>query len=564
MSWRSLFNASKLADDVDAISASQAMIWFKPDGTVISANENFCKTLGYELSEIVGKHHRMFCEDAIRNSPDYASFWNDLANGKFKSGQFRRQTKTSQDVWIEATYNPVFHRQKIVRILKLASDITKTKIQALDDNNRLRAIDQSQAIIEFEPDGRVFKANDNFLKAMGYEESEVLGQHHSMFCDATYRTSSDYQRFWERLRAGEYIADNFMRVGKGGRKVWIQAAYTPVFSSRGVVYKVAKVATDITARMVAVETIGKAIGRLASGDLTVEITDKIDTALEQTRIDFNNAARSLESTVGSIQHSAEVLAANAEVIRSVSDNIARNTEQQAASVEETAAAIDHITTTVRDSSSRAAEASQLVAATRTSAEVSGQIVDDATDAMGKIEESSKEIENIISVIDEIAFQTNLLALNAGVEAARAGEAGKGFAVVAQEVRELAQRSAKAAKEIKALIAASAGSVNHGVKLVAQTGEALRDIVQKVLEVDGNVQAISAAARDQTIGINEINASIGTLDKGAQTNAATVEEANAAAQTLAEEASHLYNMIARFKVARKAPADQKPTRRSNAA
>lgn len=564
MSWRSLFNASKLADDVEAISASQAMIWFKPDGTVISANENFCKTLGYELSEIVGKHHRMFCEDAIRNSPDYATFWNDLANGKFKSGQFRRQTKTSQDVWIEATYNPVFHRQKIVRILKLASDITRTKIQALDDNNRLRAIDQSQAIIDFEPDGRVFKVNDNFLKAMGYEESEVLGQHHSMFCDAAYRTSSDYQRFWERLRAGEYIADNFMRVGKGGRKVWIQAAYTPVFSSRGVVYKVVKVATDITARMVAVETIGKAIGRLASGDLTVEITDKIDTALEQTRIDFNNAARSLESTVGSIQHSAEVLAANAEVIRSVSDNIARNTEQQAASVEETAAAIDHITTTVRDSSSRAAEASQLVAATRTSAEVSGQIVDDATDAMGKIEESSKEIENIISVIDEIAFQTNLLALNAGVEAARAGEAGKGFAVVAQEVRELAQRSAKAAKEIKALIAASAGSVNHGVKLVAQTGEALRDIVQKVLEVDGNVQAISAAARDQTIGINEINASIGTLDKGAQTNAATVEEANAAAQTLAEEASHLYNMIARFKVARKAPVDQKTTRRSNAA
>ncbi|MGE6741600.1 methyl-accepting chemotaxis protein [Allorhizobium pseudoryzae] len=564
MSWRSLFNASKLADDLDAISASQAMIWFKPDGTVLSANENFCKTLGYELSEIVGKHHRIFCEDAIRNSPDYVSFWNDLAKGNFKSGQFRRLSKTSQDVWIEATYNPVFHGNKVVRILKLASDITKTKIQALDDNNRLRAIDQSQAIIEFEPDGRVFKVNDNFLSAMGYQENEVLGQHHSMFCDPAYRNSSDYQRFWERLRAGEYIADNFMRVGKGGRKVWIQAAYTPVFSSRGVVYKVVKVATDITARMVAVETIGKAIGRLASGDLTVEITDKIDMALEQTRLDFNNAARSLESTVGSIQHSAEVLAANAEVIRSVSDNIARNTEQQAASVEETAAAIDHITTTVRDSSSRAAEASQLVAATRTSAEVSGQIVDDATNAMGKIEESSKEIENIISVIDEIAFQTNLLALNAGVEAARAGEAGKGFAVVAQEVRELAQRSAKAAKEIKALIAASAGSVDHGVKLVAQTGDALRDIVQKVLEVDGNVQAISAAARDQTIGINEINASIGTLDKGAQTNAATVEEANAAAQTLAEEASHLYDMIARFKVARKAPVDQRIPRKANAA
>ncbi|MCO5730450.1 PAS domain-containing methyl-accepting chemotaxis protein [Rhizobium sp. SSA_523] len=547
MALGGFLRGSNCSEEMKAISRSQAMIWFSPSGTVLNANENFCKTLGYQLTEIVGQHHRMFCEEAIRSAPDYNAFWSDLAAGHFKSGQFRRQKKSGEDIWIEATYNPVFRGSKVVRVLKIASDITTSRIQALNDGNRLRAIDQSQAIIEFEPDGRVSKVNDNFLSAMGYRADEVVGQFHRLFCDPAYVATSDYARFWDRLRAGEYIADNFVRIGKGGRRVWIQAAYTPVFNSRGLVYKVIKVATDITARMQAVETIGDAIGRLASGDLTVEINTPIDTALERTRQDFNAAARALEATVGSIQHSAEVLAANAAVIRSVSDDIARNSEHQAASVEETAAAVEQIATTVRDSSVSAGQASQLVSATRQSAEASGKIVRDATEAMGRIVTSSKEIENIISVIDEIAFQTNLLALNAGVEAARAGEAGKGFAVVAQEVRELAQRSAQAAKEIKALIAASASSVEHGVTLVANTGEALREIVRKVLDVDGNVQAISAAAREQSVGINEINAAIGSLDKVSQKNASTVEEANAAAQTLAAEAASLYEMIGRFKV-----------------
>ncbi|MCM2474073.1 PAS domain-containing protein [Rhizobium sp. CG5] len=559
MSIKSFFNAGRLDEDMEALSRSQAMIWFTPDGTVLRANENFCKTLHYSPQEITGKHHRMFCEEAIRNAPDYARFWADLASGKFQQGQFRRQTKEGDDIWIEASYNPVIHGGKVVPILKIATDINTSKIEALDDGNRIRAIDQSQAIIEFEPDGSIFKANQNFLTAMGYSAAEIAGQHHRMFCDPAYVTSPDYARLWDRLRAGEFVADNFVRIGKGGRRVWIQAAYTPVLNSRGTVYKIIKVATDITARMNAVEKIGKAIGGLAEGDLTIEIGAGIDPALEQVRLDFNQAARALEETVTAIKHSAETLANNAQLINSVSNDIAKNAEQQAASVEETAAALEEITTTVKDSSQRAAEATKLVAATRAGAEASGDIVMKATAAMDQIKASSKEIENIIGVIDEIAFQTNLLALNAGVEAARAGEAGKGFAVVAQEVRELAQRSASAAKDIKTLIATSAGSVSRGVALVNETGDALREIVDQVKKVDDNVGAISVAAREQSLGIGEINASINALDQATQRNASTVEEANAASQTLASEAASLEELIAKFKVSGQSSRGQQSRR-----
>lgn len=559
MGIRNIMSADRMAEDLGAISNSQAMIWFKPDGTVIDANENFCKTLGYRLDEVVGKHHRLFCEDAIRNSPEYGQFWIDLAQGKAKSGQFRRQTKDGQDIWIEATYNPVFHGGKVTRILKLASNITVTKIAALHDNNRLRAIDQSQAIIEFLPDGTVQAVNDQFLHAMGYTAAEVLGKHHSMFCEQSLRDSAEYKRFWERLRAGEFIADNFVRVGKNGKRVWIQAAYTPVFSSRGIVYAVVKVATDITSRMEAVTKLSSGIGCLAKGDFAIRINDPVDPALEQTRQDFNEAAGALDQIVTTIQSSAELLSTNANVIHSVSEDIAKGAERQAAAVEETAAALEEIRTTVKDSSQRAKDAKDLVAKTRNAAETSGEIVGQATTAMGNIEKSAREIENIISVIDEIAFQTNLLALNAGVEAARAGEAGKGFAVVAQEVRELAQRSANAAKEIKALIATSSTSVGQGVALVQKTGEALNEIVQQVQQVDINVAAIATASQEQSLGINEVSSSINSLDHGAQRSAASIEEANAASQNLAQEASKLFELISHFKVSSSNRAAQRPAR-----
>lgn len=542
-----LFNAQSLSDDMAALSRSQAMIWFTPDGTVIGANQNFCQTLGYSLDEIKGQHHRIFCDEATVQAEDYGRFWSDLASGIFKNGQFLRRAKDGRDVWIEASYNPVLSGGQVVRILKIASDITTFKTRALHDANLLLAIDKSQAIIEFETDGRIVQANGNFLSAMGYGLEEIVGRHHSMFCDPELVASRDYARFWERLRAGEFIADDFVRIGKGGRKVWIQAAYTPVFDAQGRVYRVIKVATDVSARMRSVEVISDAVGRLAVGDLSVTITERLDKAVTRTGQDINTAARALREAMSSIRVSSEQVSAEAEVVNGAADEMARTAAVRAASVEETAAALSELSHAVAEASARSAEAGRLVADTRQGAERSGAVVSDATAAMERIEAYAQKIASIIGVIDEIAFQTNLLALNAGIEAARAGQAGKGFAVVAQEVRELAQRSAGAAREIKDLIVASGASVKSGVDLVGKTADALRGIVMQVQEIDRHIGAISSSAREQAQGIGEINSAIAVLDQGTQKNAASLEETSAAAQALASASQGLEVLIARFRL-----------------
>ena len=544
MNIQSLWSSSP---ELAALSRSQAMIWFSVDGTVLKANDNFLDVLHYKASDIVGKHHRMFMDPAEAETAEYRQFWQDLAAGKFRAGQFRRRDSRGADVWIEATYNPLIKNGKVIGVMKIASDITSAKIAALQDASRLRAIDRSQAVIEFELDGRIVSANDAFLGAMGYERAEVVGQKHMMFCDRDFSSSDAYRQFWQRLSSGEMISGNFVRLGKGGRKVWIQAAYTPLADAEGKVFRVIKVATDISERMRSVETIGTAIGRLAEGDLTVSIDTPMDDLLQQIRDDFNRAARALETTLSSIRESSQTLAASAAVIRGVSDDIAKGSERQAASLEETAAALDEMTKLVSESSRRASEAGHLVSDTATAAQTSGSVVRDANDAMANIEATSRKIANITTVIDEIAFQTNLLALNAGVEAARAGESGKGFAVVAHEVRELAQRSASAAKEIKSLIGTADIAVSKGVELVEKAGRSLEMIGTQVQSIDGNVTALASAAKEQSSGINEISSAMNILDQMGQKSAATVEEANAASRTLADEAETLADLIARFKV-----------------
>ncbi|MFN3502749.1 MAG: methyl-accepting chemotaxis protein, partial [Allorhizobium sp.] len=230
-----------------------------------------------------------------------------------------------------------------------------------------------------------------------------------------------------------------------------------------------------------------------------------------------------------------------------SDSLSKRTEQQAAAVEETAAALEQITQAVAASTERASEAGKLVARTKEGAERSGLVVRNAIEAMSQIENSSKQISNIIGVIDDIAFQTNLLALNAGVEAARAGEAGKGFAVVAQEVRELAQRSATAAKEIKALINTSSDQVKTGVQLVGETGKALEQIVIEVKDINTNVAAIVEASREQSTGLSEINKAVNAMDQNTQQNAAMVEESTAASHSLAKQAASLRELVSQFRI-----------------
>ena len=293
------------------------------------------------------------------------------------------------------------------------------------------------------------------------------------------------------------------------------------------------------------ETLARALSRLASGDLTCRINTPLAARYEQLKADFNATVDGLREAMGLIARHTAGIRTGADEISLASDDLSRRTEQQAASLEETAAALDQITATVRRTADGARQASGVVTVARADAAQTEQMVERATAAMSAIEDSSREIGQIIGVIDEIAFQTNLLALNAGVEAARAGEAGRGFAVVASEVRALAQRSAGAAKEIKTLISASGAQVGHGVELVGKTGEALQKIVGQVAEIDGLVGEIAASALEQATGLGEVNTAVNQMDQVTQKNAAMVEQSTAATQGLAQETDQLVRLLGRF-------------------
>jgi methyl-accepting chemotaxis protein len=287
--------------------------------------------------------------------------------------------------------------------------------------------------------------------------------------------------------------------------------------------------------------------RLAAGDLSFELENAFAPDFEPLRHDLNGAVTQLAGTLRAVAQATNGIDSGSREISRSADDLSRRTEQQAASLEETAAALDQITVNVSNSSKRADEARTLAIQANASAAQSGMVVANAVDAIERIEASSTQISNIIGVIDEIAFQTNLLALNAGVEAARAGEAGRGFAVVAQEVRELAQRSAKAAKEIKGLISNSTAEVESGVKLVRATGDALKTIEQYIVSINQHMDSIATSAREQSTGLGEVNTAVNQMDQVTQQNAAMVEETNAAGTTLANEAATLRELIGQFKL-----------------
>lgn len=338
----------------------------------------------------------------------------------------------------------------------------------------------------------------------------------------------------------------FREAGRNNRRLEAEAHEGRELTERERREREAQRAADAQKMQAAVDALGTALGHLAEGNVGHRIETVFAESLDRLRTDFNQSASKLEAALRSVGDNAAAIHSGSEQIRAAADDLSKRTEMQAASVEETAAAIEQITTAVRDTSQRASEAGNLVARAREQAERSSAIVEKTVTAMGAIETSSREINNIIVVIDNIAFQTNLLALNAGVEAARAGEAGKGFAVVAQEVRELAQRSAKAAQEIKALITSSAEQVNTGVALVDETGNALRTIAAEVQEISHHVTAIVEAAREQSVGLGEINTAVNLMDQGAQQNAAMVEQSSAASHSLASEAAALNELLAKFR------------------
>ncbi len=458
-----------LRGQIAAIHKSQAVIEFSMDGIVLTANDNFLNALGYTLAEIKGKHHSLFVDEEYRRSADYKEFWAKLNRGEYVADEFKRIGKGGKEVWIQASYNPILDLNgKPFKVVKYATDVTGQKVKNGDYAGQIAAIGKSQAVIEFTMEGVVLGANDNFLNALGYTLAEIKGKHHSLFVDEDYRRTADYKEFWAKLNRGEYVADEFKRIGKGGREVWIQASYNPILNLNGKPFKVVKFATDVTARVKTAQEIEKISQSLAS------------------------ASEELTATSQQMSANAEETSAQANVVSASSEQVNRNLQTVATGSEEMSASIKEIAKNAHESAKVAIGAVK--------------VADDTNQVVSKLGDSSTEIGQVIKVITSIAQQTNLLALNATIEAARAGEAGKGFAVVANEVKELAKQTAKATEDISRKIEAIQGDTKNAVGAIGQ----ISGVIKQVNDI---ANTIATAVEEQNATTNEMARNVGEAAKG---------------------------------------------------
>jgi methyl-accepting chemotaxis protein len=450
------FNKSEMDLILSALNRSQAVIQFKTDGTIITANKNFLAAMGYTLEEIKGQHHSMFVEEVYKNSTEYKQFWVSLNEGKFQSAEYKRIGKGGKEIWIQASYNPIMNATgKVVKVVKYATDITQQTLQNADYKGQINAIEKSQAVISFKLDGTILDANDNFLNTVGYSLEEIQGQHHRMFVEPKDRESQEYADFWASLRSGEFQTAEYKRLGKGGKEVWIQASYNPIFDPEGRPFKIVKFASDITQQVI-------------NRQKATKVGDIVD----------ENLGKILEAVVAVNTQSATAAEASNETLQMV-ESIASASEEFQASVTEIARSM----TASQDDVRKAIEESRT-----------------ADDLTQKLTEQALSMDSVVSVIQDIAGQINLLALNATIESARAGEAGKGFAVVASEVKALANQVGSATEKIS-------GEISGMQSICTSVVDNLTSIRKAVESVESSVTSVSGAVEEQTAASGEISSNI---------------------------------------------------------
>ncbi|WND02101.1 methyl-accepting chemotaxis protein [Temperatibacter marinus] len=595
-----------------AISRAQAVIEFNLDGSIITANENFCGAMGYTLEEIQGKHHSMFADPEYAAGHEYKEFWAKLNRGEFFAGQYRRLGKGGKEVWIEASYNPIFDASgNALKVVKFATDITKSRQEADFNFRIMQATKGAKAnIMLADLNYDIVYMNETMISMMKNAEADLKTELKDFDTDNlmganidVFHKNPDHQR---KLLAK--LTDTFdTTIVVGGRTFNLIAI--PIFDYQGDRIGTSVEWSDMTDEFAIEEEIKTVVNAsvsgdfskrletdgldgfflnvanginmfaettsnglndfsvmmnaMSSGDLNYRITNEYLGLFDELKQAANASSEKLAETLSRVILTANEVSNASTEIASGSADLSQRTEEQASSLEETAAAMEEMATAVKTNAENAQEANNLGKSARTVAEKGGEVVNSAVDAMDRIEDSSQKISDIIVVIDEIAFQTNLLALNAAVEAARAGDAGKGFAVVASEVRALAQRSAEAAKDIKALIADSTSQVKDGVSLVNEAGGQLNEIVTSIGQVTGLLADIANANAEQSSGIEEINKAVSEMDEATQQNSALVEETAASAQAMTDQSEEMRDMVSFFKVGEGQQSGSRTKSRSSA-
>jgi len=545
-SWRNSTAARDALAQAAAISESQAVIEFNMDGTIITANENFLKALGYTLPEIRGKHHGMFVEPSERDSAAYREFWAKLNHGEYQAAEYKRIGKGGKEVWIEASYNPVRDANgKPFKVVKFATDITEKKIRSMEYAGKIDAILRAQAVIEFNMDGTIITANENFLKTMGYTLAEIQGKHHSMFAEPAMRDSAEYREFWAKLNRGEYAAAEYKRIGKGGKEIWILASYNPILDERKKPFKVVKFATDVTEQKLSTANLAGQIAAIGKAQAVIEFN--MDGTIITANANFLGAMGYALDEIRGRHHSMFVEPAERDsaeyrefwaklnrgeyqaaeykrvgkggkevwiqasynpildlnnkpykVVKYATDVtrqvlVRMGNERVRSMMETVASGAEELNASVR-------EISEAMVKSKETASDAVQRVENADGQAKRLSSAAESMSGIVEIIGNITGQINLLALNATIESARAGEAGRGFAVVAAEVKNLANQAKQATDKITNEI----GSLNG---ISGEVVEALNSIKQAIQSVSEYVTSTAAAVEEQSTVTGEMSSSM---------------------------------------------------------